>query len=603
MQITSARTFNVLLLSALAGALALLLLAGPGQAEAKTLTSEAAQANKAAKAACKASKTKTAKGKRDCAAAKRKAEGLGRQLAQARKNRFFNVCERGCASRTIQEAADAAGAFQKSTGVKATVRVKPGTYAQSETFLDGRNPAFDYNGLTIMGVKANLTPAATREQAEQVVLDGEGAVSDAIEARSVNDLRLLNMYARNYTANTFFVWAAISPVERCDGYLMKNLVSSDTRAYGLFARNCFGGKMVDSVGWNHGDSAFYVGETPCDSATWSNRKYDPIRAFEGSGDQEGGFLGHEGNVPPCQKNPKWTILENIESYQNVLGYSGTNAKYVHIKDSVIYNNGAGLVPNTLDSERFEPGGWSKFTNNDIFWNNYNYYRSDSEFQTVSNGLGEIAPGIPVNYPTGIGVMLFGNDGIEVRGNRIFGHEKWGAAAFSSPVLAGEVVSNNGDDAKNLNNAFIDNVVGGNGDPNATDFLNDGSGGGNCFSGNTAAQGSVSFDRGYLGTAPVASVYPACLTPRIKALNDGTSVSIQASFGIQLQLSEMFQGRPGSPLTVLGYAGSNPAATQECAWNRQREYDPQDPAEYTSGLTGETYIENRPSTPQGNPACN
>ncbi len=599
MQIASAHTRNLLAIAALLLGFSLILAAGPERAGAKTLASDAAQAKKAVKKACKASKTKTAKGKRDCAKAKKKAKAMGRKVAQARKNRFFNVCDRGCSSRTVQEGADAAGKFQKRTGIKATVRIKPGTY-NGEAFLDGRDPQFNYNGLTIMGVKENLQPASTREQAEQVVLDGEGEVSDAIEARSVNNLRLLNMYAKNFTANTFFVWAAISPVEECDGYLMKNLISSDTRSYGLFARNCFGGKMVDSVGWNHGDSAYYVGETPCDSPTWSNRKYDEIRPFEGN-DQEGEFLGYEGPVPPCQKDPKWTILENIESYQNVLGYSGTNAKYVHIKDSVIYNNGAGLVPNTLDSERFEPGGWSKFTNNDIFWNNYNYYRSDSEFQTVSNGLGEIAPGIPVNYPIGIGVMLFGNDGIEVSGNRIFGHEKWGSAAFSSPVLAGLAVSNSGDDAKNLNNSFIDNEVSVP-DANAIDFLNDGSGGGNCFSGNTAGEREVTFDRGYLGTAPVATVYPECQTPRVTALNDGTARSFNSAFGIQLELGEMYEGRPGSPLTVLGYAASSPAESMECAWNRERGYDPENPATYTSPLTGRTYTENRPGTPEGAPVC-
>jgi hypothetical protein len=199
MQIASARTRNLLAISTLFAALSLLLVAVPGQAGAKTLTSKANQANKAAKAACKASKTKTAKGKRDCAKAKNRAKALGRQLAQARKNRFFNVCDLGCPSRTIQEGADAAGAFQKRTGVKATVRVKPGTYSRSEAFLDGRNPSYDYDGLTIMGVKANLTPAASRAQAEQVVLDGEGAADVAIQARSVNKLRLLNMYAKNYT--------------------------------------------------------------------------------------------------------------------------------------------------------------------------------------------------------------------------------------------------------------------------------------------------------------------------------------------------------------------------------------------------------------------
>ena len=49
--------------------------------------------------------------------------------------------------------------------------------------------------------------------------------------------------------------------------------------------------------------------------------------------------------------PKWTDLDHDKAYENVLGYSGTNSKYVDIHDSNFYNNGAGVVPNTLDSER------------------------------------------------------------------------------------------------------------------------------------------------------------------------------------------------------------------------------------------------------------
>ena len=578
-------------------------LAVAGPAQANSLAPKAAKADQKAKAMC--AKAKKAKGKAKARANKNcsKAKSDARKAKARVDAGYFDVCNKpGCEYRSIQSAADAAGKFQKKTKEKATVRVKPGTYELSETFLDGMIPSKDFDGLTIMGVKANMSPALTRADAKKVILDGKGGKSDAIEARSVNDLKLMNMWAKNYTANTFFVWAAISPVERCEDYVMKNLISSDTRSYGLFARNCFGGKMIDSVGWNHGDSAFYVGETPCDRADWSSRSFDEGRAFLPR-DDESGFLGHQGSVPPCQKKPNWTILQNIESFQNVLGYSGTNAKYVHIKDSVIYNNGAGLVPNTLDSERFEPGGWSKFTNNDIFWNNYNYYREDTEFNTVSNGLGEIAPGIPVNYPTGIGVMLFGNDGIEVSGNRIFGHEKWGTASFSSPNLAGVAVTNSGDDAKNLNNSFINNVMSGNGDPNAVDFFDDASGGGNCYSGNSAVEGSLTFARGFKGTANLAAVYPACVPGREPVLSDGLAPSGSPFIGLQLELEEMANERPGSPDTILGYAGSNPAETQECSWSRIRPYDPENPATFISGLTGDTYTEKRPSNPEFDPACN
>ena len=88
----------------------------------------------------------------------------------------------------------------------------------------------------------------------------------------------------------------------------------------------------------------------------------------------------------------------------MLGYSGTNSKYVDIRDSQFFNNGAGVVPNTLDSERFEPNAQGKVRDNLIFWNNFNYYLPNSPVKTVSGGLG---PG-GYNYPTGIGVVLYGS---------------------------------------------------------------------------------------------------------------------------------------------------------------------------------------------------
>ena len=61
----------------------------------------------------------------------------------------------------------------------------------------------------------------------------------------------------------------------------------------------------------------------------------------------------------------------------MLGYSGTNSKYVKITQSNFYNNGAGIVPNTLDSERFEPTATGIIENNNIFWNNFNYFLPNS----------------------------------------------------------------------------------------------------------------------------------------------------------------------------------------------------------------------------------
>ncbi|MCB0858534.1 MAG: hypothetical protein KDB57_10520, partial [Solirubrobacterales bacterium] len=480
-------------------------IAGPASAEDPGTVKLQKQANKAAKkakATCK--KAKKAKGKAKAKANKRcksanKAAKKAKGKLKSYNAQFFDVCKFGCKYRTIQQGVDAAGKWQaKNKGRAATVRVQPGTYKEG-VLVHGKRQGYNFKNLTIMGVTKGKV---SNPNARAVILEGEGALTDmkasptwrpgdattqaaqnAIEAISTVGVKMKNMWARHYLNNTFFVHASNVEAddEYCADYVMDNLVSSDTRAYGLFARNCFGGKIINSEGWGHGDSTVYIGETPCDEWDWSNK--DEVNE-------------------PCQAKPKWTLVKNIKAWGNPLGYSGTNSKYVKITDSMWFNNGAGIVPNTLDSEKFEPTGDLIIENNDIMWNNYNYYQPDSGYNNViGNG-----------NPIGVGVMLYGSDGVTVRNNRIFGQEKWGAATFSGPELFGV---NDDDDAKNLNNKFIDNQMGRNGeDENALDFFNDFSGGGNCWSGNTAA-GDVTFAPGN-GSVPISTIYPAC--PQAEVLN-------------------------------------------------------------------------------------
>ncbi len=184
---------------------------------------------------------------------------------------------------------------------------------------------------------------------------------------------------------------------------------------------------------------------------------------------------------PCQRKPQWTLLKNDQSYENVLGYSGTNSKYVKIVDSAFYNNGAGIVPNTLDSEGYEPNGWNVFEGNDVFWNNYNYFLSGAAFHTVSGGLG-------VNWPARPSTTRPASASPSTAATTT-----WSARTTSSATTSGAsppsrapaklFVANEGDDAKNVNNQIVENVLGREGaDPNGEyDIWNDASGGGNCWS--------------------------------------------------------------------------------------------------------------------------
>jgi hypothetical protein len=462
------------------------------------------------------------------------APALAQKPAQAKKapkKIVFEACKHGCRYRTIQKAVDAAGSYKfKNEKTKVVVAIRPGKYVEG-VVVDGTKRRKDFNDLTIEGTKKNR---------KKTILEGKnakgelGAAQNGIEAISVDGIVLRNMWARNYQSNGFFVHASREGGQHCVGYTMDNLLASDNRSYGLFAKNCYGGKMVNSSGYHQGDSAFYVGETPCDNRSWTDHGPAPA---------------------PCQKKPQWTLLKNDRSYENVLGYSGTNSKYVKIVESAFYNNGAGIVPNTLDSEGYEPNGWNIIERNDVFWNNYNYFLAGSRFHTVSPGLGELA-GATVNYPTGVGIIVYGGDGNIVRRNKVFGNYKWGIASFSGPGEFFE--ANKGDDAKNINNQFTENTMGREGaDPNGEyDFWNDDTGGGNCWSGNnqisTFAPGN--------GSVPLSTIYPAC--PQTPVTNDSVR-SLDLNAGLQAD-REAFT----NPKTILGYAGTSPPQNQQCSWVRR-----------------------------------
>jgi parallel beta-helix repeat protein len=450
------------------------------------------------------------------------------------KSKTWLVCKHGCPFNKIQKAVDSAGSFKakkKNSKVKAYVKVKPGKYVEG-VVLDGTKKKKEFDGLTITG---------TKKDAKKTVLEGLnakgelGPAQNGVEGVDVSGVVLKNMWARNYQSNGFFIHAAVQSGQKCDGFTMNNLIASANRSYGLFSKGCLGGKMINSKGWHQGDSAFYVGETPCDKGNWTN---------------------HEVPAPTCQVKPKWTLLKNDESFENVLGYSGTNSKYVRIVESDFYNNGIGIAPNTLDSEGYEPNGWMVIEKNNVMWNNFNYFLAASPFHTVSGGLGKLGD-VTVNYPTGVGIVLMGSDGNIVKENNIFGNYKWGISSFSAP---GEIyVANVGDEAKNVNNQVIGNAFGREGaDPNGEfDIFNDNSGGGNCFAGNT---GNPSMAPGN-GKVPLATIYPS-VCPQPLVYIDQVK-SLEAKAGLQLDLAN-----ETNPKTILGYAGANPPATQECSWVRK-----------------------------------
>lgn len=422
--------------------------------------------------------------------------------AQAKKSEPLVVCKFGCKYKTIQKAVDKADGGD-------TINVLPGKYKEG-VIVEGR----EYDDLTIQGMVQKKNGQFKKAKPKKVVLEGKNAKSDTglaqngIEAIDVSGITIKNLTARNYATNGIFIRDS-NPTDGdtskdvdCRDYVVKNTLTSFNRSYGVYAFGCGGGKMLKSTGVGHGDSAFYVGATP-----------------------------------PLAK-PEWTLLKGLVAYKNVQAFSGTNSRWIEITKGTFYNNGTGLVPNTLDSEPYEPSTIGKIHDNEIFWNNYNYYLPNSEVRTISDGLGTIpSTDLTINFPTGIGVVLFGVSGWEVYDNDIFGHYKWGAAAFSDPV------GNEGDDALSTNNQFTNNRMGrGGADLNAADFFNDGSGKGTCFSGNS----SSTFDES--SSTPTSTLYPACPAPDV-----GTG----SVFGDGEQFGDL-----------AGYVTASPPEKQQCSWTER-----------------------------------
>jgi hypothetical protein len=407
------------------------------------------------------------------------------------KRDVFKVCKHGCKYDSVQKAVD-----KVKKGKDSMVKVKPGTYHEGVIFSGHK-----YDKLIITGAKS----------AKKTILDGKNAriqgqpAQNGIDAVNVDGLKVNKLWTRNYPTNGVYVHA--DPGDHCHGFAMVKDRASFNGSYGLFAKHCTGGKITDGKTWGHGDSGIYIGETP------------------------------------PQKNPKWTDISNNKVYENVLGYSGTNSKYVDIHDNWFYNNGAGVVPNTLASELFQPNADGKIRNNKIFWNNFNYFLPKSPVKTVSGGLGTIGdPPRTVNYPTGIGVVLFGSDGWLVKDNDIFGNFMWGSASFSDGTDPQT-------EALNQNNRLVDNNMGRNGtDTNQFDFFNDGSMQGNCFMGNQ----SSTFDMTNADN-PRSFIYPTCPAP--------------ASAG-----TGRFFGDGGQVGKLANYVLSDPPCSQEDSWKRHDHPD-------------------------------
>lgn len=321
-----------------------------------------------------------------------------------------------------------------------TVRVPPGTYRESVDISGHR-----HDGIQLIG-----SPGDPRKTILDLGRLSRAKRQNGVMINGADGVTVKGFYARNYLGNGFF---AI----RVTGYTLQNLVAGWGGTYGIYAFHSKGGTIADSEAFYNNDSGFYIGETP--------KQSKPIRS----------------------------IVRNVTSWGNQLGFSGTNMRYVTITRGRWYNNGLGIVPNALDSEKFPPPEQNVISDNDVFWNNFNYFRG-APFEVRQGAKG-------LSYPVGSGILLYGSQRTTVENNRVFGHFLVGVglvdaielrdpeqAAIRDVTVRGNAFGRDGTDLNNVDLFYAGTTVRG-------ENRN------NCFAGNTGVQKTVPVDGSTLKPCP------------------------------------------------------------------------------------------------------
>jgi hypothetical protein len=358
----------------------------------------------------------------------------------------LKVCKKGKGCfKTIQKAVNAA---KKGD----TVKIAAGTYRE---------------GVKIAGAKkAYLRLVGNPKKPRSVVIDSKGVKGsggqNSVLIDGAPNVEVSGIYAKDYKGNGFFA-------VNTSGYDFNHLVAGYGGTYGLYAFNSKGGRMTDSEAFYNNDAGYYVGQTP------------------------------------VQTKPQRTFAKNLVAWGNVIGWSGTNMRYTTITSSRFFDNGVGIVPNALDSEKFAPDEDNVIYGNEVFWNNFNY-RQGAPFVVKPAATG-------FDYPPGAGIVVFGGRRNVVQNNRVYGNWLVGVAVLKQFILKQT------DAADTVDNKIQGNQFGLNGtDLNGYDLFYDGSGSGNCWADNDVHSPNIPDDNHTFATCPftAANAYDQNLDSQVIA---------------------------------------------------------------------------------------
>jgi len=223
-------------------------------------------------------------------------------------------------------------------------------------------------GVLVPPAKHDITIVG--EDRNGVVFDGGDTRENAIVVQA-DGVSILNMSAHNFTDNGFF-WGD------ADRFRASYLTVWNVLGYGLYIEGGRGGTVDNDYVSGAADAAYYVGECkPCDAT-----------------------------------------IANVVATRSAVGYSGTNASGVTIRDSTWSGNGAGIVPNTYANEGRPPQQRATITGNTITDSG----RFRVPVHTLLAGF------------VGTGIAVAGGNFNTITNNRVLRSERYGIAVFSTARL-------------------------------------------------------------------------------------------------------------------------------------------------------------------------
>ena len=213
--------------------------------------------------------------------------------------------------------------------------------------------------LTIRGVDRNT-----------VVLDGANRRKNGIVVHA-DGVSIVNLSAHDFTKNGLY-W------DGADRFRASYVTVWNVGEYGVYVEDGEHGRVDHAYVSGAARAAYYVGECrPCDAT-----------------------------------------ISQVVARLSAVGYSGTNATGVVIRDSTWDRNGAGIVPNTYANEALPPQARAEIVHNVVT----NSGRARVPIKTALAGF------------IGIGIAIAGGNANAIAGNRVTGSERYGIAIFPTARL-------------------------------------------------------------------------------------------------------------------------------------------------------------------------